>query len=234
MTTPRPTAALLALAATALLWGGCATSYTLRVDALRADRLAATGPAFELGPGPALAGGDALLFEAALPVLRGALATAGLTAPAPGAPIRIEADFGVGPARTEIRTVSEPVYAWVGGGSDLVRTVQTDANGQSKTVVTRVHRPARRELVDWYERAEGLTVFDKYLRLSAFNRQGEPLWRVSVKTGGPGDDFREFLPVLAAAAAPYIGQDSGRQVSLTLRADDPRVLALRPAGAPPR
>jgi hypothetical protein len=53
------------------------------------------------------------------------------------------------------------------------------------------------------------------------------LWKVVVTSEGPSSDLRSILPVLVAAAQPWFGKSSGRQVDVTLKPDGPEVQAIR-------
>lgn len=42
------------------------------------------------------------------------------------------------------------------------------------------------------------------------------LWETDIKSTGSSDDLREVFPVLVAAATPYIGENTGKSVRITL------------------
>lgn len=57
--------------------------------------------------------------------------------------------------------------------------------------------------------------------------RGNELWQAVATSRSASDDLRRLFPVLLTALTPFIGRDTGGQVAVSLREDDPAVAALR-------
>lgn len=53
------------------------------------------------------------------------------------------------------------------------------------------------------------------------------LWRTSVTSSGSSNELKRVLPILIAAAAPYLAGNTGRKISRTLDETDPAVKAVK-------
>jgi len=53
------------------------------------------------------------------------------------------------------------------------------------------------------------------------------IWKTTVTSRGTSGDLRRVLPVLVAAAKPYIGINTGKQVGVTLREEEKAVLEIK-------
>jgi hypothetical protein len=67
------------------------------------------------------------------------------------------------------------------------------------------------------------------LDLRAYNSTNElvPLWKTTITSRGSSKDLRKVFPAMIAAAIPYIGTNTARQVSLSIREDDSRVVEVK-------
>lgn len=77
------------------------------------------------------------------------------------------------------------------------------------------------------------TTYASYLSLSAYDinhyqATGNMVftWQLSVFLRSASSDLRATMPILVAAAMPYIGHNTGRQIVVTISADDPYVQEL--------
>jgi hypothetical protein len=130
-------------------------------------------------------------------------------------------EFGISEPKvsTDIQTANRG--AWVEKPTGL-----KDASG--KPVVSRTY-----ETVGTSVQASTTTTYVRRLTAVAYDfrayKQGQQvqLWKVSATSEGPSNDLRTALPVLMAAARPYFGKSSGKQVSVTLKENAPEVVAVR-------
>jgi hypothetical protein len=76
-----------------------------------------------------------------------------------------------------------------------------------------------------YVRTMQLTAFD----VSNYSADKEMinLWKTSVISNGSSGDLRLIFPVLVAAAMPYIGKNTGREIELSLTENDERILEIK-------
>lgn len=77
------------------------------------------------------------------------------------------------------------------------------------------------------------TTYGSYLSLAAYDinhykATGNMVytWQLTVFLRSTSSDLRAMMPILVAAATPYIGQNTGRQIVVTIPADDPYVKEL--------
>ena len=226
---------MLILAGTAVLFlSGCSTSsYQVKVDAI-SKRSAPTSSgaagnelqSYKLkSKNPAL-GDENLRYKEAAEFVKTALSSKGLyEAPSPDkADMIVELDYGMDAPRTKLEMVSVPVYAQAGGGVryDQVPTIDSRGNRGMRTVA--VYQPPRTELVGFDEVPRQVTIYEKYLRVTArentTGREGRPpseVWSVNVSTEDESKDLRKYLPILASATADYIGKDSSNQKVIKIK-----------------
>jgi hypothetical protein len=103
-----------------------------------------------------------------------------------------------------------------------------------------VYQPPRNEIVGYEEVPRMVTVYEKYVRISAReNRpasEGRPpgeLWSIHASTEDESKDLRKYLPILASATVDYIGSDTSSQRTVKVRADGADVDFIRRRGAEP-
>jgi hypothetical protein len=57
--------------------------------------------------------------------------------------------------------------------------------------------------------------------------QGVQFWKMMITNSGSVSDLREAFPAMMAAAMDYIGQDTKKAVSVTVKENDPKVLYIK-------
>lgn len=205
----------------ALVSGGCnSATYSVKVDAM-AKRDAGSGP-FEVqsyriqSKNPAAAE-ENLRYREAADYVKTALSGKGLyEAPsAEKADVIVELDYGMEAPRTKIERVSVPRYEQVGGGVRYEQVPVTDSRGNTSLRTVAVYQTPRTELVGFEERPQRITVYEKYLRVTARENkpaaEGRPpaqVWSVQTSTEDESKDLRKYLPIMASATADYIGKDT--------------------------
>lgn len=213
----------------ALLLGGCATGPRFSVDAIN-DPAAKNLKAYHIVSGDPSVPESDLRFQEARRYVETALQGRGYY-PAPS-PERAEIVVAVqvdieGPIeKREVR--AEPVYGRVGGGYRYVARTVPDGKGGTTTVTVPVYEPPRTEVVGYRDREYVVYTFEKTLRMDAVTGEratdGEAArqaWSVTVKNSDAEDDIREYLPYMAAAAIPYIGENSGKKQEIMITEKSP-------------
>lgn len=141
----------------------------------------------------------------------------------------IQVDYGMEPPRQEIRIIEVPEYRQIRGpGHYETRTITNPSTGQTQTIRIFVPGQVRTELVGYSERAQTITINEKYMVLTAKQNTltesgdapAEEFWSVTVKNEDDSADLREYLPIMASAAADYIGEDTGKSQTVRLKSDD--------------
>jgi hypothetical protein len=72
-----------------------------------------------------------------------------------------------------------------------------------------------------------VTVYDKWLQVAAYDKAGggqlgPQRWRVDAVSSGPTADLRQVVPYLVAGSYQYFGQDTTKQLVLTVSKKDER------------
>lgn len=220
----------------ALLGGGCAsTSYDVKVDAITRPVPAQVQSYRLKSRNPAL-GEENLRYKEAADFVRTALSGKGLYE-APNedrADMVVEIDYGMEAPRTKVERVSVPVYAQVGGGVRYDTIPVVDARGNTSLRTVAVYEPPRSELIGYDDVPRQVTIYEKYLRITAReNRaasEGRPpneLWSVTATAEDESKDLRKYLPVMAAATVDYIGRDTGQQAVVRVKGDGEGVEFIR-------
>ena len=226
--THRRSIPFLFAASVAIFWTGCSTStYQVKVDAISkpASPVGSATASSDLqsyklkSKNPAL-GDENLRYKEAAEFVKTALSSKGLyEAPTQEkADMIVELDYGMDAPRTKIETVSVPVYAQTGGGVKYEQVPVVDSKGNRSYRTVAVYQPPRTELVGFDDVPRQVTIYEKYLRVTARENkvasEGRPpseVWSVNVSAEDESKDLRKYLPILASATADYIGKDSTSQ-----------------------
>jgi hypothetical protein len=226
---------VVALLAVTALFSGCATTYRFKVDAVKNQETEITEEkqSFRVvSANPEMDEQD-LRFQEARQYVKTAMSAKGMyEAPAgTDADMVVEVDFGMEEPRTKFYTVSEPVYAMVGGGTRTIMVAIRDPKTNRISYVPQVvYDPPQRELVGFQDRVVTVTVYEKYIRISsretpeeAGDRPPRELWSVYVTNEDESDDLRKYVPLMVSAAMDSMDQNTSSQKEIVLRQDDERV-----------
>jgi len=231
--------AISGLAATVSLVG-CSSSptYQVKVDAISKPK-ATQKQSYALKSKDPRLGEENLRYKEAADFVRTALSGKGLyEAPnAEAADMIVELDYGLEAPRSKIERVSTPVYAQVGGGVRYDSVPVTDARGNVSHRTVAVYEPPRTELIGYDDMPRQITIYEKYLRITARENkpaaEGRPpaeLWSIHASAEDESKDLRKYLPIMASATVDYIGQDSTNQKLVKVRAEGPAVDFIRQRG----
>lgn len=210
--------------AVAVIGPGCQTSsYRVKVDAIakrEAAAAAAEAQSYKIRSKNPAIGDESLRYKEAADFVKTALSGKGLyEAPnSETADMIVELDYGMDAPRTRLEMVNSPVYAQVGGGVRYEQVPVTDARGNTTQRTVAVYQQPRTELVGFDEVPRQVTIYEKYLRVTARENkpgvEGRPpaeLWSVQTSTEDESKDLRKYLPIMASATADYIGKDTNKQ-----------------------
>jgi hypothetical protein len=219
-----------------LLAGGCASGYTVKVDALAKPK-AEDAISYQIHNKNPQTGDDSLRYKEAANYVRTALSGKGMyEAPDPEkADLIVVIDYGVGPPTTKMETVSEPVYRIVPGRM-ITQTVQvgTDRNGNPIYQTITYQEPPTTEFDGYREYQVKTTVYEKYLKMTAREnkpaaegRPPEEIWTLDITSEGESKDVRKALPYLAAASIDWVGKDSRGEKVIRLHDKDADVAFVK-------
>ena len=230
---------LLPLASGVLLMvaAGCATSSTYRVKVDAITKPVPQGSlSYALKSKDPRLGEENLRYREAAEFVRTALSGKGLyEAPSEEqADMVVELEYGMDAPRSKMERVSVPVYAQVGGGVRYDSVPVTDSRGNTSFRTVAVYEPPRNELMGYDDVPRMVTVYEKYLRITARENkpatEGRPpaeLWSIHASAEDESKDLRKYLPIMASATVDYIGQDSSSQKVVKVKADGPGVEFIR-------
>lgn len=218
-----------------MLASGC-TMRTFQVDAIKSPDVVASGMAYQVINGnPERDDTDAVVKKAA-EYVKTALSSKGMyEAPDNVSPnITVEVDFGGEAPRTEVIRFEEPAYRRVREPGTYVTETYTDDKGNVRTV-TRYIPGAEYEVFDgWRERYVTITVYPKYLRITARevpadgdDRPPRELWSVYVTNEDQEKSIEESLPLLVAAGMDAIDQNTSSERTVVLGESDERVTFIK-------
>ncbi|MCC5805532.1 MAG: hypothetical protein JJU00_04305 [Opitutales bacterium] len=231
----------LTVAGMALLLAACAATptRTFKVDALTdPDRIPTAPPgesiAFYIEPAYDLEEGETLRFREAAGYVETALAGAGYyrTRDRSRARVLIRMDAAISDPVSESRVYSEPIYVRRWGYS---RTVRVPVRNEEGKVVSyrysTIYEPPRTEFAGWTDRMRRTTVYEKALDLTAYEmrngERGPEQWTLRVSSVDESSDLRSYLPLLVAAAMPYVGERTPGEVQVRMRDDHENVKLVR-------
>lgn len=220
------------------LWflGGCATSTQVKIDSL-AKPGAENSISYEIKNKNPLVADDSLRYKEAANYVKTALSGKGMYEAPPGVKpdLVVDLDYGISPPVSRRETVSEPVYITIPGQIRTERVqVGTDSQGRPIYQTITVQDPPTTEFAGFREYQITVTVYEKYLKLSARENatpvEGRPpqeVWTVDVTSEGESRDLRKKLPILVAASIDYIGKDSQGQQTIRIKDKDADVAFVK-------
>lgn len=215
-----------------LLLTGCATGVTVKVNAIADPLLHAAGKKYFLTNGVVESPKDDLFFREFARYFERALATKGYERvdDRSAADLIISFSYGISDGRTGINTFSFPIYESYGGET----IVMTETDSAGKVTRRTVTIPPRYQIVGTQMESQTYTVFSHTAMLEARlpapeGETGKLLWKTVITSVNESSDLRSIMPYLAAAAAPYLGGNSGEQKRIELKPDSPAVMEMRNA-----
>ena len=138
------------------------------------------------------------------------------------ADMEIVFSYGLSDGRSGVYTYAAPIYEFIGGE---IITIKQESSGE----VTTIHIPSRYERVGTSLESQEYTYYIAHATLEARAvsdgmEKPEILWSVQMQSKVATDDLRKVMPYMAHAARPYIGKNSGHQISVNIKENDPKVI----------
>lgn len=215
-----------------VLFSGCATTHKVRVDALSMGSVnSGSGFTYVLASGTEGVDETDLFFKTVGRHVNPVLTGKGyrLVEDPTMAELVIVVDAYMSEPLVETRHYSEPVYLRTGGYYHRYRVPVVNKDGK----VVRYHYgyywdPGYMHHGGWVNSTSQITVYDKVLHLSAkrllpTGEAGEEEWTTKAVLRNRSTDYRSALPILLMAATPYIGEETEKQETITIREDSPEL-----------
>lgn len=212
---------------------GCTTTYRIQVDALAAPEASSLMRFVIEEPGGTGDGSRLRYLEASDLISKALTARGWAKAENPAdADIMISLEAAVSEPLTQTELRSEPLYYRTWGQTRSIRTPVRDENGKITGYVrSYIYLPPQRDLLGYRDIAYNVTVYEKSLNLTAHDTAGEEVWTIQVRTVDESSDLRKYLPLLAAASLPYVGETTEGEIVVKVSEKDETLAHLRTSDA---
>jgi hypothetical protein len=216
--------------------GACASTVKVQVNAINDPAQPSPGKNYYLHNAQVADGDDELFFREFSVYFEHALKAKDYrrVEDRKDADFIINLSYGVSGGRTGIETYSWPIYETVGGETITYTETKTDSSGTKTTTKGSVSVPLRVQRVGTQVESRSYTVYTHHVILEAHSlthdgkiQEGPLLWKTIVNRVTESTDLRASMPYMAAAAAPYLGGNTGKQQTITLKPDTPSVQEMR-------
>lgn len=148
--------------------------------------------------------------------------------------------YGVSDGRAGIYTFAHPIYETLGGNTITFTETKTDPSGTTTTTKGTVHVPLHSQYVGTAVETSSYVEYTSSAALEAYkidareSKTAPPaiLWKTVMTSTSDNNDLRSVIPIMAAAAAPYLAGNSGAAKTMRMKLDDPRVLQVKKQASP--
>jgi hypothetical protein len=223
----------LALILLALL-SGCASGLVVQVNAIANPQAKPANPRYVLVNGNAEGREDDLFFREFSAYFVPLLKDKGYQRvnDRAQADLQIVFRFAVSEGRTGVNTFTHPIYETVGGNTITFTNTKTDSSGTTTTTKGTVYVPMQTQYVGTVLESQTYTLFTSSVVLEALTlEKGDKaptmIWKTMLSSTSDSNDLRAIMPYMAAAAAPYLGSNSGELKDIRFKPDDPKVTAIK-------
>ena len=234
--TPRSTSRLLPVvslfAAALSIWGGCATTYDVKVDAITQPKVNSSAASYRIKNKNPTTEEDNLRYKEAANYVKTALSGRGMyeATGSTNPDVIVELDYGIEPPSVRMEKTSVPIYVQTGGGVSYNPLAVTGTNGAVTQRTVPVYEAPHTELVGYQEVMVPVAIYEKYLHISARenkeSKEGKipaEIWSVNTSLEDESKDIRKYLPVLASASMESIGTDTGSRKTIKLKETDQNI-----------
>ncbi len=230
MQTKRLFSTIMALLVIVLL-AGCASPFVVQVSAIADPKTNTIGTRYILLNGNTEGQEDDLFFREFSAYFIPILAKKGYqrVESREDADMEIFFRYAISDGRTGINTFARPIYETVGGNTINITRTRTDDSGATTTTRSTVHVPLQTFYAGTIIENRSYTLYTSSAALEAYKIKpaGKILWKTLMNTTSQTNDLRTTMPVMAAAAAPYIASNSGAAKKIQIKRDDPRINTIR-------
>jgi len=187
-----------------LVLSGCATTYKVKVDALKSSNVEEPYESFHIVSADPEIDRKVPQFETVSNYLKAALSGKGMYEAPDGekADLIIEVSFGIGDPEIEFEEVSVPADGYPG-----------------MYVLTEV---------------VPITIYGKFLRISARDNKEidqleslEEVWHLYISARDQSSDLEKYLPLLVAAGQDFMGQETKGQVRVKIKDESDAVVFIK-------
>ncbi|MCF6257875.1 MAG: hypothetical protein L3J98_16620 [Gammaproteobacteria bacterium] len=210
---------------------GCTSSFIVQVSAIADPKISTTGTRYILLNGNTEGQEGDLFFREFSAYFIPILTKKGYqrVESREDADVEIFFRYAISDGRTGINTFARPIYETVGGNTINITRTRTDGSGATTTTRSTVHVPLQTFYAGTVIENRSYTLYTSSAALEAYKIKpaGKILWKTLMNTTSETNDLRTTIPIMAAAAAPYIAGNSGTAKKIRLKRDDPRINTIR-------
>ena len=220
---------LVALFAT-LVITGCSSTYSFKVDAINnSDPNVKELKSYKIVSSNVQINEEDLEFQEVSQYIKTALSGRGYyeASEIDNADMVIDVSYGVSEPQTDFKTKTSPIYGRSSGGFKTISTPVIDRNGNVRYVNSTVYTPSRLEMIGVQEQIIPIITYEKYLRMTSrdnrdiVNKESPTqVWSIYVKNKDESEDLRKYVPLMAAAAIPYVGENTENQQEIRIKEED--------------
>jgi len=217
----------------ALLISNCAPRYTVNVDSIGSG--VSDGVKYFLISGKKREPSDNLKYNEFSSYIHRALQQKGYvkSSSVNGADICVMINYIMSSPRSYDYNYSTPVYGQTGVSSSYTNgSLNTYGNSAAYSGTT-TYTPTY-GIVGSQQNSGTMTLFINVIKVTAFDlkdyrrtKKEEQVWETTIASTDGHGDSRQAFPVMVAAAAPYFGKNTGREVSVSIAEDDKKVTAVK-------
>jgi hypothetical protein len=213
---------------------GCATKFYVSVDSISAPE-ASLKKKYILLPGLKDIEPSDLQFKEYAGYVEKALTSMGFarTDSIEDANVAIFVVYGIGDPQEHQYIYSLPVWGQTGISSSTTYGTLSTYGGYGSYYGTTTYTP-KYGITGYTTHTGNYTTYFRFFILDAVDleeykrsQKVVQLWQTTVTSTGSSGDLRRVFPVLVAAAKPYIGANTGKQVEVTLTENDKAVVEIR-------
>jgi len=137
--------------------------------------------------------------------------------------------YAISEGRTGVNTFARPIYETIGGNTINITRTRTNEAGATTTTRSTVYVPLQTIYAGTILESRSYTVYTSSAALEAYKIKpaGKILWKTLMNITTDSNDLRTTIPIMAAAAAPYLAGNSGAAKKIRLTPDDPKISAIR-------
>ena len=141
--------------------------------------------------------------------------------------------YGVGNPVERNISFSLPVFGQTGIASSSTIGSAYSFGNTANLRATTTYTPSY-GIVGSSEHQLSIVLYNRYITLDTYDlvkmrktKESIEIWKTAITSKGRNDDLRYVFPALITAAIPYIGEDTGQRVRVTIKDGDKRILAIK-------
>ena len=216
---------------------GCTTRLSVQVNAIADTEIGTTAKRYVLLNGNAKGQENDLFFREFSAYFIPLLTQKGYqrVESRESADIEIFLRYAVSDGRSGIYTFTHPIYETVGGNTISFTETKTDSSGTTTTTRGTVPVPLQTQYIGTAVESSIYVEYTSSAALEAYKinhevakkEQHTILWKTLMSSTSDNNDLRSIIPIMAAAAGPYLTGNSGAAKNIRMEPNDPRVMQIK-------